>query len=53
MMETIHKTQRNIQFYDIVDANLLKMDALKKFEVSTAGLQMLFSEFSAPTGAVL
>lgn len=53
VMKTIHKGLRSFYLYDIVDANLLKLDALKKYEVPTAGLPMLFSEFSASTGTVL
>lgn len=53
MMETLHKELRNIHLYDVVNANVLKLDALKICEVPTAGLPILFSKCSDSTGAVL
>lgn len=52
MMETLHKALRSVHLYDVVDANVLLMNALKKFEVCMAELPRMFSEFSASAGAV-
>lgn len=50
---TLHKGPHNICFYDVVDANVLKLVALEIFELLIAGLQLLISKFRAPTAEVL
>lgn len=51
-METLRKELRNIHIYYAVISNVLKLVALKKYEVPTAGLPMLLSELSSSTTAV-
>lgn len=53
MLETLHNTLRNIHLYDVVDENILKMSAVKKYKVPTVGLRMLLTEFNASAGADL
>lgn len=52
-METLHNGFRSIRIYNVVDANVLRIDALYRFKVQTARLPILLYEFSARTEAVL
>lgn len=53
MVDQLQKGLCIIHLYDVTNANLLKMDALKQFDFSTDVLTMLLLEFSAVAGAVL
>lgn len=53
MMESLQKWLRNIHLYNFERENILKMDALKTYEVLRAGLSKLRSKLDASTRAVL
>lgn len=53
MVDMSYKELCNIHLYDVADANILKMDALKNYKVPTAGLPVLLCKFNATTAVVL
>lgn len=51
-MDTLDKALRSNYLYDFEHANVIVLEALKRFEVLTTGLQPLRSESGAPNNVV-